>query len=163
MTCVKHCWNKYLFTLGTMVKILLFNVVSFTMLRTGFEGAVTNIYHQTNQEKTTKESSLKGYWLRSLSHTVKDCSTLLSADMSQAKNGKLFVVINSTRLRCTHTPCLSTWLHLPFSYRMKILPVVVSIVFCQQKYIICDKVQALSWTDRYPVAWRVRNLWRILA
>ena len=127
------------------------------------KAAVTNIYHQTNQGKTTKESSLKGYWLRSLSHTVNDCSTLLSADMSQAKNGKLFVVVYSTRLRCTHTPCLSTWLHLPFSYRMKILPVVVSIVFCQQKYIICDKVQALSWTDRYPVAWTVRNLWRILA
>ena len=63
----------------------------------------------------------------------------------------------------THTPCLSTWLHLRFSYRMKILLVVVSIVFCYQKYIIYDKVRALSWTGRYPVAWTVRNLWRILA
>ena len=34
----------------------------------------------------------------------------------------------SRALLCTHTPCLSTWLHLRFSYHMKILPIVVSIV-----------------------------------
>ena len=49
--------------------------------------------------------------------------------MSQAKNVELLIVrVYFTRLRCTHTPCLSTWLHLRFSYRMKILSVVVSIV-----------------------------------
>ena len=39
------------------------------------------------------------------------------------------IAVHFTRSRCTHTPCLSTWLHLRFSYRMKILPIVVSIVF----------------------------------
>ena len=84
--------------------------------------------------------------------------------MSQVKNGELLIIQGDfTRLRCIHTPCLSTWLHLRFSYRVKILLVVVSIVSFYQKYIIYDKVQALSWTGRYPVAWTVRNLWRILA
>ena len=63
-------------------------------------------------------------------HTENDCSTLLSVDMSQAKNGELLIVVHSMCLRCTHIPCLSTEQHLRFSYRMKILPVVVSVVFC---------------------------------
>ena len=34
-----------------------------------------------------------------------------------------------TRLRYTHTPCLSTRLHLRFSYRMKVLAIAVCMVF----------------------------------
>ena len=30
------------------------------------------------------------------------------ADISQAKNGELLIVVYFMRLRCTHTPCLST-------------------------------------------------------
>ena len=51
------------------------------------------------------------------------------ADISQAKNGEIQIAVYFTRLRCTHNPCLSTWPHLRFSYRMKILPIVVSTVF----------------------------------
>ena len=40
--------------------------------------------------------------------TVNDCSTLFSADMSQAKNAELLIVVCFTRLRCTVTPCPST-------------------------------------------------------
>ena len=45
---------------------------------------------------------------RACSHTVHHCSTFFTADISQAKNGELLIVVYFTRLRCTHTPCLST-------------------------------------------------------
>ena len=54
------------------------------------------------------------------SHTVHDCSTFFSDDVSQAKNGVLLIVY-FTRFGNTNTLCLSTWLHLPFSYHVKIL------------------------------------------
>ena len=41
-------------------------------------------------------------------YTVHDYLTFFSADISQAKNGELLIVVYFTRLRCTHTPCLST-------------------------------------------------------
>ena len=85
-------------------------------------------------------------------------TTFFSADITQAKNGELLNVAYFTRMRDTYTLCLSTWLNLRFSDRLIILPVVVSIEFYKQKYIICIKIQALSWDDRYPVAWTVRNL-----
>ena len=64
------------------------------------------------------------------SHSVHDCSSFCLADISQAKNGEIQIVVSVSR----------TWdaliilvfprdLHLHFSYRMKILPIVVSIVF----------------------------------
>ena len=99
-------------------------------------------------------STMKLYAL--YSHTAR------SFNQWQRVVSELYYNVYFTRLRCINTPCLSTWLHSHFSYGMKILK-VVSIVFCYQKYIICDKVQALSWTNRYPAAWTVRNLWRILA
>ena len=34
--------------------------------------------------------------------------------------------------------------------------------YFNNKHIICNKVQLISWADRLPVAWTVRNLWRIL-
>ena len=49
--------------------------------------------------------------------------------LSKAKNGELLIVAYFTRLRCTHTPCLSTLLHLRFSYRWKILSIVVPSYF----------------------------------
>ena len=58
--------------------------------------------------------------LGACSHAVHDFSTSFSADISRAKNGEFLIVVYSTRLRFTHTPCLSTELHLRFSYRMKI-------------------------------------------
>ena len=45
---------------------------------------------------------------RACSHTVHDCSTFLSADISQAKKGEFLIVVYFTRLRCNHTPSLST-------------------------------------------------------
>ena len=65
--------------------------------------------------------------------------------MSRAKNGRssLFSGLFHAPDGCTYTPRLSTRLHLRFSYRMIILLIVVSIVFCYQKCIICEKVQAL--------------------
>ena len=36
--------------------------------------------------------------------------------------GELFIAVYFMRLRSTRTLCLSTWLHLHFSYRIKILP-----------------------------------------
>ena len=63
---------------------------------------------------------------------------------------KLLIVVCFTRLRCTYTPCLSAWLRLCFSYRMKILLIVVFIVFKSQIFIIRKEVQALSLADRYP-------------
>ena len=45
---------------------------------------------------------------RACSHTEHDCSTFLSADISQAKNGEFLIVVYFTRLRCTHTLCPST-------------------------------------------------------
>ena len=45
---------------------------------------------------------------RACSHTVHHCSTFFTADISQAKNGELLIVVYFTRLRCTHTLCLST-------------------------------------------------------
>ena len=61
--------------------------------------------------------------------TVHDCSTFFSADISQAKNGELPIIVYFTRLRCTRTPCLSTCLYLRFSYRMKIQQIITFIVF----------------------------------
>ena len=45
---------------------------------------------------------------RACSHTVHHSSTFFTADISQVKNGELLIVVYFTRLRCTHTPCLST-------------------------------------------------------
>ena len=45
---------------------------------------------------------------RACSHTVHHCSTFFTADISQAKNGELLIVVYFTRFRCTHTHCLST-------------------------------------------------------
>ena len=105
--------------------------------------AVTNTYHKTNQGKMINEISLKNTDKRTFL-TVNDCSTFFSAEISQAKNGEPLVVVFFRRLKCTHNPCLSKCPHMCVSHRMKILPVVVSIVFCYQKYIFCNKVQALS-------------------
>ena len=139
------------------------NVVGI-MLRTGSEGGCYEHIPLDKSGEDNQRIKLKIMPIKEPVPTVNDCLTLFSADMSQAKNGELLIVqVHFTRLRCTHTLCLSTWLHLRFSYRMKILLVVVSIVFCYQEYIICDKVQALSWTGRYSVVWTVRNLWRVLA
>ena len=139
------------------------NVVG-VMLRTGSEGGCYKHIPLDKPGEDNQRIQLKRMLIKEPVPTVNDCSTLFSADMSQAKDGELLIVqVYFTRLRCTHTPCLSTWLHLHFSYRIKILLVIVSIVFCYQKYIICDKVQALSWTGLYPVVCTVRNLWRVLA
>ena len=47
--------------------------------------------------------------LRACSHTGHDCSTICSADISQAKNGECHTVIYFTRLRCTqYFPVLAT-------------------------------------------------------
>ena len=78
------------------------------------------------------------------SHNEHDSLTFFSVNILQAKNGKLLIVVCFTRLRCTHTPCLSARLHLRFSYCMKILPTLVSIVFKYQIFIIRDEVKALS-------------------
>ena len=69
-------------------------------------------------------------------------STLFQSMTARVISELYYNVVYFTRLRCTYTPCLCTWLHLRFSYCIKILPVVVSIVFCYQKYIICDKVKS---------------------
>ena len=139
------------------------NVVG-VILRTGSEGGCYKRIPLDKPGEDNQRIQLKRMLIKEPVPTVNDCSTLFSADMLQAKDGELLIVqVYFTRLRCTRTPCLSTWLHLRFSYRIKILLVIVSIVFCYQKYIICDKVQALSWTGLYPVVWTVRNLWRVLA
>ena len=62
-------------------------------------------------------------------YTIQHGSTFFSADISQAKNGELLIIVYFTRLRYTHTPCLSTYLYLRFSYRMKTQQIIASIVF----------------------------------
>ena len=74
---------------------------------------------------SAKKNADKGVF----SHNEHDSLTFFSANILQAKNGKLLIVVCFTRLRCTHTPCLSAWLHLRFSYRKKILSIVVSSYF----------------------------------
>ena len=123
------------------------NVVG-VMLRTGSEGGCYEHIPLDKSGEDNQRIKLKRMPIKEPVPTVNDCSTLFSADMSQAKDGELLIVqVYFTRLRCTHTPCLSIWLHLRFSYGMKILLVVFSIVFYYQKYIICDKSSSpvLNW------------------
>ena len=140
-------------------EILVFNVVGF-MLRTGFEDGC---YEHVPPDKSREDNQwikLKECCLRNLfPHRKRLFNFLFSWHVASkqwwAPHCSLF-----HKLRCTITPCLSTWLHLRFSqYHMKILSVVVSIVFCHQDYIIFNKVHALSLTDRYPVRRTARNLW----
>ena len=68
--------------------------------------------------------------------------------MSPAKNGELVIVVYFTHLRCTYSPCLSTWLHLRCSYRMKILPVVVSM------YSRCIRnINLQCWSQLFAIKW----------
>ena len=61
----------------------------------------SNTYHWSNQRKMTNTFSKKMATLRACSPTGHDCSTICSADISQAKNGERHTVIYFTRLRCT--------------------------------------------------------------
>ena len=132
------------------------------MLRTGFEDGCYEHKPRVKSGKDNQWILLKRMLIKGpvpTPYTIR--SPFSSADISQAKKGELLidVNVNFTCLRCTHTPCLSTWLHLRFSYRMKILLFAVSIARKQS----ASQTQALSCADRYPVAWTVQNLWRILA
>ena len=97
-------------------EILFFNVVSL-VLRTGFEDACYEHILLVKSRKDNQWIQLKkdADW-GACSYTVHDCSTFFSADIPQGKNGELLIVVYFTRLKCTYTPCLSTWLHLRFSY-----------------------------------------------
>ena len=52
---------------------------------------------------SAKKNADKGVF----SHNKHDSLTFFSANILQAKNGKLLIVVCFTRLRCTNTPCLS--------------------------------------------------------
>ena len=97
--------------------------------------------------KLIKEFSLKECWLRSPSqHQKRPFNIIFGWHVTSEEWWARYCCLLHA-LEMYYSPCLSTWLHLRCSYRMKILPVVVSIVFCYQKYIICDKVPSpfLNW------------------
>ena len=84
------------------------NVVG-VMLRTGSEGGCYKHIPLDKPGEDNQRIQLKRMLIKEPVPTVNDCSTLFSADMSQAKDGELLIVqVYFTRLRCTHTLCLST-------------------------------------------------------
>ena len=98
-----------------------------------------NTYHWSNHGKIINEFSFKKMLIKgpvSTPYTFFQHSFRLTFRKGRMVSSLLFIVVYFTHLRCTRTPCLSTWLHLRFSYRIKILPIVV--------FIICNEVQALS-------------------
>ena len=113
-----------------MEEILLFKVVGL-MLHLVFEdGCYEHIPLVKFRElRLPMNSAIKNADWEAYSQIGHDYSTIFSADISQATNGELLNVVYFTSLRCTHTLCLSTWLHLRFSDRLKIPLVVVSIAF----------------------------------
>ena len=119
---------------------LLFSVVSL-MPRTGFEDAC-------NEHIALVKSGEDNQWIQLRRMLIKE-PVFTPYTIVQHSFREPLIVVYFSRLRCTDTPCFSTWLHFHFSYRMKTLPIVVSIVFNWQKYIICTKVKALSWYQRY--------------
>ena len=104
------------------------SMLSAICLVLALKTSVTNTYHLLNQRKITNEFSWKECWLRGLfPHRTRLFNIPFGWHFASEDWWAPYVVY-FTRLRCTHTSCLSTWLHLRFSYRRKILPIVVSIV-----------------------------------
>ena len=85
------------------------------MLRTGFEDGCYEHKPRVKSGKDNQWILLKRMLIKG---PVPTPYTIIfsSADISQAKKGELLidVNVNFTCLRCTHTPRLSTWLHLRF-------------------------------------------------
>ena len=129
-------WQNGRVSIVDIEEILLFNVVSL-MPRTGFEDAC-------NEHIALVKSGEDNKWIQLRRMLIKE-PVFTPYTIVQHSFREPLIVVYFTRLRCTDTPCFSTWLHFHFSYRMKTLPIVVSIVFNWQKYIICNKVKALSW------------------
>ena len=95
------------------------------------------------------------------SHSVHDCSSFCLADISQAKNGEIQIVVYFTRLRCTHNPCLSTWLTfaLFLPYENPANCSLYRILITEINHLLWRSSPFLSW----PMSWTARNLCRILA
>ena len=63
-----------------------------------------NYILKNNKSDSTKKNADSG----ACSHTGHYYSWFSLADISQAKNGEIQIVVYFTRLRCSHNPCLST-------------------------------------------------------
>ena len=63
------------------------------MLRTGFEDAYYEHIPLVKSGEDNKWIQLKRMLIKGCIHTVHDCSTFFPADMSQAKNDELLIVV----------------------------------------------------------------------
>ena len=112
-------WQNGRVSIVDIEEILLFNVVSL-MPRTGFEDAC-------NEHIALVKSGEDNQWIQLRRMLIKE-PVFTPYTIVQHSFREPLIVVYFTRLRCTDTPCFSTWLHFHFSYRMKTLPIVVSIV-----------------------------------
>ena len=86
------------------------------------------------------------------SHTEHDCSTFFSAGISQAKNGELLIccLFHALEIYLYSLSFHLTTFTLLLSYENRTNCSYHRILITE--LIFCNKVQALSWADRYPVA-----------
>ena len=113
---------KYGLAIVDIEEILLFNVVGL-VLHTGFEDACYEHISLLKSGEDNQWIQLRGLF----PHRTRFFNILFGWHF--ASECHKHIVFYFKHLRGTHTPCLSTWLHLCFSYRMKIPLIVVSIVF----------------------------------
>ena len=86
------------------------------MLRTGFEDSCYEHIPLAKSGEDNRWIQLKEVDWGACFHTVDDCSTFFWADILQAKNGELVIVVYFTCFRCTHTPFHMTTFTLFLSY-----------------------------------------------
>ena len=126
---------------------------------------VTNTYHWSNQGKITTEVSLKRMLIKgpvTTPYTIVQHSFRLTFRKRRMLSSLLLFILRALDLLIL--------LASPHDYICAFLIVWKSYQFKLPSYFnnrntsfVVNFKPALSWADWYPVAWTVRNLWRILA